>query len=253
MPFISPEEMRGRVALVTGASGEIGRAIAVGLAGRGVRLYLVGRDPYRLEDTVQAVRGLPVGRDATVVGAVADLAEPERARELAHDAVRRLGGLDILVHSAGRYQRGRLDVANLDDLDELYRTNVRGPYELTQAALRPLARSRGDIVFVNSTQGLSAAAEVGGYAATQHATKAVSESLRAEVNASGVRVTTIHLGRTATPMQEAVFAAERRVYTPELLIHPDDVADVVAGAVALPKRAQMSSVTIVPTEFVARA
>jgi NADP-dependent 3-hydroxy acid dehydrogenase YdfG len=117
--------------------------------------------------------------------------------------------------------------------------------------LDSLARSRGDIVFVNSTQGLSAGPEVGGYAATQQAAKAVSESLRAEVNAHGVRVITVHLGRTATPLQEAVFAAEGRVYTPELLIHPDDVADVVAGALALPKRAQLSSVTLLPTAFVA--
>jgi NADP-dependent 3-hydroxy acid dehydrogenase YdfG len=77
--------------------------------------------------------------------------------------------------------------------------------------------------------------------------KAVGESLRAEVNSRGVRVTTIHLGRTATTRQEGIFAAEGRDYTPELLIQPDDVADVVVSIVALPKRAQVTSLTLLPT------
>ncbi|MGH3941832.1 MAG: SDR family NAD(P)-dependent oxidoreductase, partial [Pseudonocardiaceae bacterium] len=140
-----------------------------------------------------------------------------------------------------------LEKASIKNFDELYRTNVRVPYELTQATLGALTRRRGDIVFINSTQGLSAAGGLSGYAATQHAMKAVSESLRSEVNGQGVRVTTIHLGRTATTLQEGIFAAEGRTYTPELLIQPDDVADVVANIVALPKRTQITSVTLLPT------
>jgi NADP-dependent 3-hydroxy acid dehydrogenase YdfG len=60
-------------------------------------------------------------------------------------------------------------------------------------------------------------------------------------------VATIHLGRTATTLQESIFIAEERAYTPEILIHPDDVADVVVNVVTLPKRAQITSLTLLPT------
>jgi NADP-dependent 3-hydroxy acid dehydrogenase YdfG len=240
-------ELRGRTALVTGASGGIGGAITVRLAACGVRLCAVGRDRGRLDDTIRAVRGSAAGEDVPVVGVTADLTDPGRVRELADEVVRELGVLDILVHAAGSYERGALEMADVTALDELYWTNVRVPYELTQATLAALARRQGDIVFINSTQGLSATGGLGGYAATQHAMRAVSESLRAEVNSRGVRVGIIHLGRTATALQKGVFAAEERAYTPELLIQPEDVADAVVSAVSLPKRAQITSLTLLPT------
>lgn len=247
MDEVAAGDLGGRAALVTGASGGIGRGVAVRLSARGARLFVVGRDRDRLDSTVNAVRRSSAGRDVTVVSMVADLTDPGRVQELADEVDRRLGALDILVHAAGIYQRGILEMASVKGLDELYQANVRVPYELTQATLALLACRRGDIVFINSTQGLSAGAGLGGFAATQHAMKAVGESLRAEVNSRGVRVTTIHLGRTATTRQEGIFAAEGRDYTPELLIQPDDVADVVVSIVALPKRAQVTSLTLLPT------
>jgi len=244
---IPADDLRGRAALVIGASGGIGRAIAVRLSARGVRLCVVGRDRTRLNSTVRAVRSSSVGGEATVVEVAADLTDSDRVRGLAEEVDQKLGALDILVHAAGSYQRGTLETTTVEDLDDLYRANVRLPYEVTQATLASLARCRGDIVFINSTQGLLVGDGIGGYAATQHAMKAVAESLRSEANSWGVRVTTIHLGRTATGLQEGVFAAEGRTYTPELLIHPNDVADVVVSAVALPKRAQITSLTLLPT------
>ena len=71
----------------------------------------------------------------------------------------------------------------------------------------PLLISRqGDVVFINSTQGVAASGDVGQFAATQHAMRGVADSLRAEVNGDGVRVTTLHVGRTATQRQERIFA-----------------------------------------------
>lgn len=244
---ISADVLADRRAVVTGASGGIGRAIATRLASRGVRLYLVGRERARLDSAVRAARGVSRGAEATVVGMAADLTDSYQVRELADEVERELGGLDVLVHAAGTYQRGELQTCSAQDLDGLYRANVRAPYEVTQATLGSLARCRGDIVFINSTQGLAAGKGTGGYAATQHAMKAVAESLRAEANNWGVRVTMIHLGRTATDLQESIFAAESRAYAPELLVQPGDVADVVVSVVSLPKNAQVTSLTLLPT------
>jgi NADP-dependent 3-hydroxy acid dehydrogenase YdfG len=251
MDATAERDLQGRAALITGASGGIGRAIAVRLSACGMRLCVVGRDRVRVDETVRAVRRAAPIADTPTVGVTADLVEPGQIRKLAADVARDLGELDSLVHAAGVYRRGGLEETSLEVFDELYQTNVRVPYAVTQAVLASLARRTGDVVFINSTQGLSAAGGIGGYAATQHAMKAVSESLRAEVNRRGVRVTTIHLGRTATPLQEGVFAAEGRAYTPELLLQPDDVAEVVVSALRLPKRAQIASLTLLPTEDVA--
>lgn len=250
MDEVRTDDLRGRTALVTGAGGGIGRAISVRLAAHGVRLYVAGLDRDRLDMTIGALRDVQNG-DAALAGSMAaDLTEPGMVRHLADAANAELGALDILVHAAGIYRRGLLEETSLSDVDELYRANVRVPYELTQATLAGLTHSHGDIVFVNSTQGLSATAKVSGFAATQQAMKALGESLRVEVNSRGVRVTTIHLGRTATTRQEGIFAAEGREYNPELLLQPEDVADVVVSAVSLPRRAQITSVTLLPTQDV---
>lgn len=252
MTETASDPLRGRSALVTGASGGIGRAIALRLATRGARVYVTGLDSGRVHGTVDALRAVTHGDTVLAGSMAADLTEPRQVRRLA-DAVRTvLGTVDILVHAAGIYRRGPLEQTAMPDIDAMYRANVRVPYELTQAVLHGLIGGHGDVVFINSTQGLSGGAEVSGFAATQQALKALSESLRAEVNRRGVRVTTIHLGRTATSRQAAIFAAEGREYTPELLVQPDDVADVVVSAVSLPWHAQLASVTLLPTHDVAR-
>jgi short-subunit dehydrogenase len=131
-------------------------------------------------------------------------------------------------------------------LDQQFGVNVRGPYALTQAFLPLLRSSRGQIVFINSTAGLSAGPNVGQYAATKHALKAITDSLREEVNPDGIRVLSIFNGRTATPMQAAVHVAEGRDYCPEKLIQPDDVASVVVHALSLPKTAEITDVQMRP-------
>lgn len=232
-----------RTALVTGASGAIGRAIAVALAEGGAELCVVGRDEVRLTATVEAIRS----RGTKVIPFVTDLTSEGRVKELAEEVDSALGGLDILVHAAGIYEKGDLGKSSIHVLDDQYRVNVRAPYQLTQVLLPKIAERRGDVIFVNSTQGLSASEGIGQYAATQHAMKAVADSLRAEVNTVGIRVTLLHLGRTASEMQERIFAAEERPYTPETLVQPEDVAVIVVAAVTLPRRAQITTLTIWPT------
>jgi NAD(P)-dependent dehydrogenase (short-subunit alcohol dehydrogenase family) len=158
------------------------------------------------------------------------------------------GGLDILVHSAGIRYLGRTETAPVKHFDQQYLSNVRGPYALTQALLPMLKRSRGQVVFINSTAGLNAKrADAAQYCATQHAVKAMADSLREEVNPDGVRVLTVHPGRTATPRQEKLYRAEGRPYRPELLVQPEDVASVVLHSLLLPRRAEITDVTIRPT------
>jgi NADP-dependent 3-hydroxy acid dehydrogenase YdfG len=101
-------------------------------------------------------------------------------------------------------------------------------------------------VFINSSAGLNASANVGQYAATKHALKAVADSLRHEVNAEGLRVLSIYPGRTASPLQEAVFKMEEREYRSEMLIQPEDLAAVIINALALPRSAEVTDINVRP-------
>jgi short-subunit dehydrogenase len=139
-----------------------------------------------------------------------------------------------------------MTVAPVEDFDQQYRINVRAPYVLTQALL-PMLRSRpGQIVFINSSVGLRAKANVGQYAATKHALKAIADSLRDEVNKEGIRVLSVFLGRTATPMQAAIHEMEGRAYHAERLMQSDDVAAMVINALNLPRSAEVTDISIRP-------
>ena len=94
--------------------------------------------------------------------------------------------------------------------------------------------------------GVHARANVGQYAATKHALKAVADSLRDEVNSDGVRVLSIFAGRTATPMQETIYRLENKAYDAQLLLQPEDIASVVIHALTLPRTAEATDIHIRP-------
>ena len=234
--------LRGRVALVTGASSGIGRAIALALSSLEVELYVVGRNPDRLRETVEAAR-----RFSHATGFGLDLAVEGNLRSLVRNLQEKNGSLDILIHSAGVFRQDLMEYARIGDLDLQYTLNVRVPYVLTKWLLPLLTAAHGQVVFVNSSIGLSVKRpEVGQHAATKHALRAIADSLREQVNAKGVRVLTLYLGRTATPMQEAIYRQEGRVYQPEKLLQPEDVASLLMAALMLPYTAEVTDISIRP-------
>ncbi|MGH7774855.1 MAG: SDR family NAD(P)-dependent oxidoreductase [Candidatus Binatia bacterium] len=230
------------VAVITGASSGIGEAIALELAEQGATLCLLGRNLERLRAVIETVRAM----SPRVLSYQVDLTDDEKVRDLTEDLRRDAGSVDILIHSAGVISLGEIKCAPVKDLDWQYRTNVRAPYVLTQALLPMLRPLRGQIVFINSSMGLNVKANSGQYAATKHALKAIADSLRQEVNAEGLRVLNVFLGRTASAMQASVHEIEGRPYHPERLMQPGDVAMVVINALSLPWTAEVTDIHIRP-------
>jgi NAD(P)-dependent dehydrogenase (short-subunit alcohol dehydrogenase family) len=211
------------------------------LSRQGVRLCVVGRNPITLAETVAAVRQFSQVTDFRI-----DLTLEESLQPLLRH-LGEVGRLDILIHCAGMIHQDPMERARIEDLDLQYATNVRAPYVLTQRLLPLLTAARGQIVFINSSVGLTAKRpEVGQYAATKHALKAIADSLREELNPKGIRVLSVYLGRTATPMQEALCRKEERVYRPEMLLQPEDVASVVIQALMLPSTAEVTDISMRP-------
>jgi NADP-dependent 3-hydroxy acid dehydrogenase YdfG len=237
----------GRIAVVTGASSGIGRALALQLVTEGATVLAVGRDEARLAALAKEAEG-----PGTLVAEQLDLTDDTARDTFAAAATARHRRVDHLVHCAGGYVRAPIAKPSLDDFDAQYAANVRAPFALTRAllpALQAAGASRGaDVVVVNSSQGVRAAGGTSQFAATQHAMRAVADSLRQEVNANGIRVCTIHLGRTATPRQEVIHAQEGRVYRPELLVQPQNVAEVLVGVLALPPTAEVTEIHLRPAK-----
>jgi NADP-dependent 3-hydroxy acid dehydrogenase YdfG len=229
--------MQESVVLVAGASGGIGSTISSELLSAGAEVILLGRNMARLKASVP-LSGLQKGQYL-----VADLTDP-RAVEKVGSTVSARGRLDALILSSGVYERS-------NDPEALYRqvaANVCGPYALVRTLLPILVRSKGHIMFVNSSQALRASATVGQYAATMHATKAIADSLRDEVNGDGVRVTSLYLGRTAGERQRKLFEYEARHYSPEKLIQPTDVAQTVVYLLQMPQTAEVTDLMMRPMQ-----
>lgn len=230
--------LSGRVALITGASSGIGRALAAELAAGGATLWLTGRNLNTLATVAEGSRAGGV--------IAADLSDPRQVQGLAEEFARRAGTLDVLIHSAGAIAFGPVEIASATELDYQWQVNVRAPYLLTQELLPLLKTRRGQIVFVNSSAGVRAVAGSGAYSATKHALKGLADSLRAEVNAHGIRVMTVFLGRAATPMQAVVHRYEGRCYRPGELIQPKDIASTIVQALSLPPTVEMTELQLRP-------
>jgi len=234
--------LQGKSAVVTGATSGVGRSIAVALAREGVGVALLGRRAGVLR---------AVARECAAAGAPAvpytiDLLKDKQIRDLKQKIIRDFGDVDVLVHSAGIIVRANVAAASVSDFDRQYRCNVRVPFALTQLLLSSLSRRQGQIVFINSTAGLTAVAGVSQYSATKHALKALADSFREELNVAGVRVLSVYLGRTATPMQAKLCVEEGLEYRPERLIQPSQVAESVVAALALGREAEVMDIRIRP-------
>jgi len=231
-----------QVAVITGASSGVGKAIALRLASEGATVCLVGRNRERLEAVADSARAT----GPRVLTYQTDLAADESIRNLRASLEGDFESIDLLIHSAGVISLGQIESAQVEDFDRQYRVNVRGPYLLTQCLLPMLKARRGQIVFINSSVVLQAKANVSQYAATKHALKAVADSLRQEVNPYGLRVLSLFLGRTASAMQAAIHQLEERTYQPEFLLQPDDVATIIVNALSLPRTAEVTDIHIRP-------
>lgn len=228
-----------QIALVTGASGGIGGAIATELVAKSATVYLVGRNEKKLN-------ALSQGLGPKTISYVVDLTHDETIDSLIEDVKSRFGRLDVLVHSAGSIAHEKLTAAPVQTLDQQYATNIRGPYRLTQGLLPLLKSPRGQIVFINSSVGLNPSASAGQFSMTQHAFKAMADVLRDNVNADGIRVMSVFPGRTATRRTAQLIRNEGNIFNPELLLQPEDIASVVVHCLSLPWTAEVTNIQVRP-------
>jgi len=217
-------------AMITGAAGGLGSAIATALAPTHT-LFLAGRPSDRLDALAEEFGATTWPIDLADTDAIPAVVEP-------------IVELDVLIHNAGVAFPGRVAESTVDEWQATMGVNVVGAVALTLAVLPALRTAGGHVVFINSGAGINASPGLASYSASKFALRGFADSLRNDE--PSLRVTSVHPGRIATVMQEGLIAYEGRDYDPSRFLQPETVAQVVADAVNAPRDAHIHEVIVRP-------
>jgi 3-oxoacyl-[acyl-carrier protein] reductase len=221
--------MTDRIAIVTGASGGIGQAVAVRLAQAGMAVavhYAGNRD--RAQTVADEVK--TAGGQSLVVSA--DVADPAQVVAMFDHVEAEFGGIDVVVNTAGIMLLSPLTELNLEDFDRMHRTNVRGTFVVSQQAARRVRRG-GAIINVSTSVTKNALTGYTAYAATKGAVDAMTLILAKEMRGRDVTVNAVAPGPTATPLfidgkPQEVIDHLKSMPPLERLGEPADIAEAVA-------------------------
>lgn len=215
------KDLTGKVALITGASGGIGSAIARRFAEDNMILVLCGRS----EEKLQALRKELEARGAQTMTIACDLTEEGASAVCIHAALEKFGRLDILVNSAGVALSCSFEQTTAEQLSEILSLNVQAPFMLTQAALPALRQSDyATVLNIASVVGHKGYPLQSAYAASKHALIGWSKSLANEVYEEGIRVHVIAPGAVYTDMVKI----SRPDLSAEGMILAEDIAEIAA-------------------------
>jgi short-subunit dehydrogenase len=230
--------IKGRTAIVTGASSGIGRSTALLLARRGATVIAAGRNEARLAEVAAAS-----GRIIPVAG---DVRQAEHRAALVAAAIDATGAVDVLVNNAGLGWTGRIATMPEDDVRALFETNVLALIDLTQRVLPVMARQRrGHISNVASVVGFVAGPPLSVYSATKWAVQGFSDGLRREHLGSGITVSCINPGPTGSRFLTRAIAADAHE-VPHLpsLVPPGLVAFAIERGIRLGRLPGYGQITV---------
>lgn len=238
-------KLKERVAVVTGASGGIGRAACRAFGREGAKVVAVGRDLTRLDETVELVNSIC---PESAFGLQLDVRSPSDMERMVERTLERFGGLDILVASAGILRPPGGSFTPLwqmseSDWDAVIDTNLKGTFLSNRAVLPQMLQQRGgDIVNVSSKSGRKGLAFDSAYCGSKFGIIGMTQALAKEAEPFGVRVQVVLPGTFDTALWDQNPTASR----PAGLPPPDRVADLIVAMVSMPRDAQILSPLVEP-------
>ncbi|HZC59827.1 MAG TPA: SDR family oxidoreductase [Chthoniobacterales bacterium] len=235
------KSLSGKVAIVTGASSGIGRAIAIELARQGVKQVLTARSADRLSALAQEIQS-----DAFVVPA--DMTRPGDVEKIVEETISKFGRVDILLANAGIYTSG--DVIDGDPYawDQLIATNVTGVFRLVHAVLpRMKAQGQGDILVTSSISGHQAIHWEPIYSASKHAIQSFVHGLRRQLLTTGIRVGAVAPGMVLNELWGMTDQAEisRKAAAGAGLLS-EDVAESIVFMLTRPQNVTIRDLVMLP-------
>jgi len=214
------KELPGKVALVTGGSRGIGRAVASAYVREGASVVICARDEAELNRAVAEMKH----EGGEITGCAGDVSRIDDVKRMVQTTVRRYGGIHVLVNNAG-ILGPRVAVAEypLDSWQEVIRINLTGPFVVTQEVLKVMMpNGQGSIINVSSGVGRFGKARWGAYAVSKFGVEGLTQVLAEELKESGIRVNSVNPGATRTAMRARAYPAE----DPNKLPAPEEITDV---------------------------
>lgn len=230
------------IAVITGASSGIGAATAIALGRHGYRVVVGARRIERLE-RVAGEHGVAMRLDVT---------DEQSVNEFVGEVQKRFGRIDVLVNNAGgAFGLNPIDHAVDDEWTRMWETNVLGLMWMTRASLPLLRKSKhGHIVNIGSVAGFETYVGGAGYTAVKHAVRAITKTLRLELNGEPIRITEIAPGLVETEFSLVRFHGDRKraksVYDGMKPLTAEDIADCIVFAVTRPPHVDIDEMVVRP-------
>ncbi len=231
------QPLAGKVAIVTGASRGIGKAISILLARSGSRVVLAARSEPQLKSVSEEISGQ--NGEALVIPT--DLTVDKEMERLVQQTLKEWGSVDVLINNAGLGKLAPVVKAKVSDWDETFRVNLRAPMFLSKLVLPTMMeRGEGSIINISSVSGKSGQANGSAYSASKFGLMGFTQSLYEEVREYGIRVAAICPGFVDTPLVPQMRRLDR-----SKMIRPEDIAQTVLFVLTSPP-------TVCPVEITVR-
>ncbi len=233
------QELKGKIALITGGSRGIGKAIALALAKEGVNVAITGRNEEKLKEVVQEIER----KGVKSAYAVFDITSKTEVYGALEKLQKDFGKIDILVNNAGVAAFGGILEMEDEKWEEIVKTNLFGAYYVVKAVVPSMVeRKTGDIINISSTAGLKGNAMTSAYSASKFGLIGMSESMMLELRKQNIRVTTLMPSTIASDMSKEVLKITDG--NPEKVLQPEDFAELVVDLLKLNKRAMLASASL---------
>ena len=234
-------DLTGRIAIVTGGTRGIGRAIAKSLAGAGVKVAITARNEKEIAGAVAKLNDIGGGK---VAGHVCDVRDYEQVKSAFANIAADFGGVDILINNAGIGIFAPVESMSVEDFRAVLETNVFGVFYCCHEAI-PLMKQRGGgyIINISSLAGTNAHPEMAAYNASKFGLNGFSEALMQEVRHDGIKVSYIMPGSVNTE-----FGGDEPSDQKSWQLQPDDIARVVLNLLQYPDRSLPSRIEIRPSK-----
>jgi len=198
------KKFEGKIAIVTGSSRGIGKAIAIQLAQQGAKLVLNGRSQDRLDEAKKELEKIT----PHCVTYCCDVADPVESEKLINMAISSFGRLDILVNNVGVSNRGKIGESQPDVFKRVFESNVYGSVNPTIYALPEIRKNKGSIVFISSLAGIRGLPNIGAYCSSKMALRSIAETLRIEEHEHKIHIGLILVGITEIEHQKESIGAD---------------------------------------------
>lgn len=241
--------IRGKVAIITGASSGIGLATALALSRAGARVAIGARRTGRLEKLAGVIRG----EGGSVLHRRLDVTQRSECEAFAAAVLEEWGSIDILVNNAGLMPLSFFQNLKVDEWDRMVDVNLKGVMYCTAAVISHMkAKGSGHIINISSVAGRTVFPSGSVYCATKHAVTALSEGLRQEFSTrSNIRVTCIEPGVVDTDLNSTItdesLAGFVRKAREMKSLRADDIASAIVYAAGAPPHANINEILIRPT------